>query len=235
MSGRGFNTFHGPDNGPPPPNMPPGHGMYPQPGFVTTQSQPQYSQPIAGVQTVPWQIYQGSGHPWTNFAAYYGVASNHYAGPGANPYMPIALPNSEIPGLNFRNPSGGIGLPPGYDYLFPPEHTVIHVFRPSQTTSPPWQSQTSPLDAAKFFKFFVPCNLTILELMGRLGLDNPDAKMNVVHEVVEKGGGWWAKGISVKGDDKDRLKKTLKDMGWDSSRIGVPGKRPVVWLYITKK
>lgn len=93
----------------------------------------------------------------------------------------------------------------------------------------------NPLDHNLFFKFFAPSNLTILELMGRLGLDNKDAKMNVIHEVVEKGNGNWAKGMSIKGDNKDRIKMKLKDLGWDSSRIGVPGRKPVVWLYMTKK
>ena len=148
------------------------------------------------------------------------------------PAMPI---NNEIPGLNFRNPSGGIGLPPGYNYLFPPEHTVIHVFKPSTTKFPPWQQQMNPLDPNLFFKLFAPTNLTMLELMGRLGLDNTEAKMNVIHEVVEKGNGAWAKGMTFRGDDKDRIKLTLKQVGWDSSRIGVPGRKAVVCLYITKK
>lgn len=37
-----------------------------------------------------------------------------------------------------------------------------------------------------------------------------------------------------KGDDKDRVKKAISEFGWDKTRTGLPGERPVVWLYITK-
>jgi hypothetical protein len=228
MSGPGYNTFHGPDTGPLPPGMSqPTYGTYPQQGVVAPQPQffgyPGQAQPHPQAPTAPWQMYQPT--PWTNFGPYYGSPNICYGGPI----------NNEIPGVNLRNPSGGYGLPPGYDYLFPAENTVIHVFRPSTTKNPPWQQPMNPHDHNLFFKLFVPSQMTILELMGRLGLDNKDAKLNVIHEVVEKGNGHWAKGMSFKGDDKDRIKKKLKELGWDSSRIGVPGRKPVVWLYMTKK
>lgn len=80
----------------------------------------------------------------------------------------------------------------------------------------------------------VPVNTSVGELMKRLGCDNKDAKKNVVHEVVEKGNGLWNKGLTIKGDEKDKVKKAIKDYGWDKTRTGFPGQRQVVWLYLTK-
>jgi len=75
---------------------------------------------------------------------------------------------------------------------------------------------------------------TLKELMQNLGCDNKEAKKNKIHEVQEVGNGKWAKGLSASGDDKDKMKKRIGDMGWDASRTGRVGERPVVWLWVTK-
>lgn len=40
--------------------------------------------------------------------------------------------------------------------------------------------------------------------------------------------------INKKGDDKDRVKKAISEFGWDKTRTGNRGERPIVWLYVTK-
>lgn len=40
--------------------------------------------------------------------------------------------------------------------------------------------------------------------------------------------------MAGQGDDKDKVKLPISDMGWDKTRTGHPGERPVVWLYATK-
>ena len=44
----------------------------------------------------------------------------------------------------------------------------------------------------------------------------------------------WDEADCLQGDDKDRVKKAISEFGWDKSRTGNPGERPVVWLYVTK-
>ena len=75
----------------------------------------------------------------------------------------------------------------------------------------------------------------------------------MLHEVTEAGNGKWLKGLTitvsvlldsfliltrtdlcVKGDNKDKVKLPISEMGWDKTRTGNPGERPIVWLYITK-
>ena len=97
---------------------------------------------------------------------------------------------------SLRNHTGGVGLPPGYDYAFPQEHTRIHVFI---TKEKPWQI-AYPLfnnDATKHVKLYVPSNTTIKELMQNLGCNNEDAKKNILHEVTEQGNGKWVKGLTI--------------------------------------
>jgi len=71
--------------------------------------------------------------------------------------------------------------------------------------------------------------------MQQLGCDNPEAKKNILYEINEGGNGIWKRGLMISGDQKDRVKKQIKEMGWDGSRGGLHGKRPVVWLWVQKK
>lgn len=143
---------------------------------------------------------------------------------------PVA--NSMFPGLHLRNHTGGVGLPPGYDYAFPLEHTKIHVFKTGPT--PPWRQTLWSGDATNHVKLLVPCTTTVKELMQNLGCTNSDASKNKLHEIQEAGNGRWVKGITIDGSEKDKVKRSIKDFGWDKSRTGALGERPVVWLWCTK-
>jgi len=65
-----------------------------------------------------------------------------------------------------------------------------------------------------------------------IGCANPEPKQNVIHEISETGNGRWSKGLSFKGDDKDRMKKEIKDFGWTGKRDGKMGELPVVWIWV---
>lgn len=71
--------------------------------------------------------------------------------------------------------------------------------------------------------------------MQNLGCCNDAAEKNILYECVEKGGGQWASGMRFKGDDKDKMKAQIKDWGWDKLRTGMPGQKPVVWLWATNE
>jgi hypothetical protein len=213
MAGRGYNTFHGFDIGPPPPGFPPGQptGM-PFSAFFPPQAsfalpQPTFAQPM----------------PAALFPQGWGGLPNPATAP---------LRNGGFPGIHLRNHTGGVGLPPGYDYAFPREHTKIHVFKTGPT--PPWQQTLWSWDGTNHVKLLVPCTTTVKELMQNLGCTNSDANKNKLHEIQEAGNGRWVKGITISGSDKDRVKKQIAEFGWDKSRTGAPGERPVVWLWCTK-
>ena len=125
--------------------------------------------------------------------------------------------------------TGGVGCEPGYNYYFPALHTKIHVIK---AQSPPWRLPAGM--SLHFGAYHVPTNTTVAELLKGFGATNSTAKKNRVTEVVQGGNGKWYKGLSIAGDDKDDLKKGLKDLGWDHTRTGRPGEKPVVWLWITR-
>lgn len=224
MAGRGFNTFHGFDTGPPPPGFPPAQqsGIQYAPTFPQQPSfavpQPVFATAVPAPMAAPQPVMMSGLYPpgW---------------GGQTHPAMaPVA--NGMFPGVHLRNHTGGVGLPPGYDYAFPSDHTKIHVFKTGPT--PPWRQTLWSGDASNHVKLFVPCTTTVKELMQNLGCTNGDAKKNKLHEVQETGNGRWVKGITISGDEKDKVKKSISEFGWDKSRTGGPGERPVVWLWCTK-
>ncbi|KAI1344352.1 hypothetical protein F5Y15DRAFT_110183 [Xylariaceae sp. FL0016] len=150
--------------------------------------------------------------------------------PGAEPRFPRPHPrvSLDFPGMNMTNSTGGSGCEPGYNYIFHGEHTKIHVL---QGKTPPWRA---PGMSIPFAAFHVPCNTTIRELMAFFGAANPIQRMNKICEVVQGGNGTWHRGMIFSGDEKEDLKKIVKDIGWDISRCGRPGEKPVVWIWVTK-
>ena len=145
--------------------------------------------------------------------------------------QPQTWPNIDgnMPAAHMTNSSGGVGCEPGYNYFFPPEHTKVHVFR---SNTAPWQL---PAGAQIQFKAaHIPVTVTLEELLKGFGCDNPSKKKNRCYEIIPGGNGTWYKGINFCGADKDMLKKTLKDVGWDMSRSGHPSEKPVVCLWFCK-
>lgn len=128
------------------------------------------------------------------------------------------------------NSTGGVGCEPGYNYFFAPEHTKVHVIKSGAT--PPWELPRHFRVA--FHACHIPVSTTVGELLRGMGATNPVAKKNKVTEVVQGGNGTWYKGVGFNGEDGAAMAKTLKEIGWDSSRAGMPGSKPVVYLYITK-
>lgn len=151
--------------------------------------------------------------------------------PGQGYRYPTAHPavNPECPGLNLQNSSGGAGCEPGYNYLFPAEHTKIHVIKSREA---PWR--LPPGMTLQFGAYHVPVLTTLGDLMKGFGATNASAKKNKITEVCQGGGGKWYKGVTFSADEKDDMKKSLKSLGWDKSRTGRQGEKPVIWLWVTK-
>ncbi|KPM40287.1 hypothetical protein AK830_g6271 [Neonectria ditissima] len=147
------------------------------------------------------------------------------------PRQPTAGPaiDPDMPAMQMSNTTGGVGCEPGYNYFFPAEHTKVHVLK---SRSPPWQLPASA--QVPFTATHVPCDTKLEALLKGFGCTNPVPKRNRCYEVVSGGNGKWYKGFSFGGDDKDHLKMTLADVGWDSSRAGLPGGKPVVCLWFCK-
>lgn len=147
-----------------------------------------------------------------------------------NPYArmpgPAPIIDPEMPAANLCNTSGGSGCEPGFNYFFPPEHAKIFVLR---CGTPPWQ--VTDQSQIGFTASHVPTNVTVGQLMRGFGCDHPIPKKNKVVEVVPGGQGKWYKGLTVSGDEKDKVKQDLASMGWAGSRgDGKPG----VFLWFSK-
>lgn len=190
------------------------YGYYP---IGAAQGFPQYGMPAQG-----------------GFAGYHAPQTFAYQPNGTGnllPRQPQPYPNIDptMPAAQMTNTTGGTGCEPGYNYFFPAEHTKAHVFK---TNTPPWQlphTAQIPFKAAH-----IPCNTTMAELLKGFGCTNATPKKNKCFEVVSGGGGKWYKGLEINGADKDLLKKTIKDVGWDSTRTGNPNEKPVVCLWFCR-
>ncbi|KAF3352327.1 hypothetical protein VdG1_09014 [Verticillium dahliae VDG1] len=119
-----------------------------------------------------------------------------------------------------HTPYGGYG---GYT------HTKIHVFK---TPTPPWQ--LPPSTGIEFHASHVPVTTTLAEILKGFGASGPTPKKNRCYEIAQAGNGRWYKGLSFGGDEKDMMKKSIKEIGWDETRNGQPGGKPVVCLWLTK-
>jgi hypothetical protein len=189
------------------------------PSVTPTGTSPAYaSGPFAAGAPTPtpgggYQVYSTGGA-----AAGYRLPQSH---PAVDPHMPAA---------NMTNSTGGVGCEPGYNYFFPAEHTKIHLLKAGGT--PPWQ--LPPNSVVPFAAVHVPCATTLAELLRGFGATNPVAKKNKCWEVTQGGNGRWYKGLSFNGDEEKKMKVTLKEMGWDMTRSGRPGERPVVYLYVIR-
>lgn len=151
-------------------------------------------------------------------------------GGGTRHAQPHPIINPEMPATNMTNSTGGVGCEPGYNYFFAAENTKVHVLKSGST--PPWQ--LTPNTTVPFHACHVPVTTTIAELLRGFGATNPVPKKNRLTEVVQGGNGKWYKGISFSGDVAKEMSMTVKDVGWDKTRTGLPGQKPVVVLYITK-
>lgn len=241
--GFGHNSAFGPDHGPNPPTsrQPWGAGWgygfgfgsgYPaQPaGYYPAlyQQQQYYYNTYGRPNFMPGQggyMMTGPGGGYTTNSANPTQFANTGQAPAGNPVI-----NTSIPAVNMTNSTGGVGCEPGYNYFFPPEHTKVHVLQTGAEA--PWQMPAN--FTMPFHACHVPVNTTIGQLLKGFGACNPDAEMNKVFECHPGGNGRWYKGLMFRGDNVDDMAKTMKDVGWDQKRNGLPGGRPVVSLYIVK-
>lgn len=190
---------------------PPGAAFYPQPGGGMMSMQQQG--PSAGFYTQQTFSYQPNG-------------TGNVLPRQPQPY-PVIDP--AMPAAQMTNSSGGVGCEPGYNYFFPAEHTKAHIFKSS---TPPWQ--LPPTAQIPFKATHIPCTTTMAELLKGFGCTNPVPKKNKCFEVIGGGSGKWYKGLAINGDDKDMMKKTVKDVGWDMSRTGNAHEKPIVCLWFCK-
>lgn len=194
--------------------MPPAYDVFvpqPPPGYYWVDVGAAGAVPVPptsmGIPAVPYLMNQ-----WNQFSQY---------GQGFNG----VVPDGGFPGINYRNAFGGVGMEPGYNYIFPKDHCKIHVII---SATPPWDH------AGPFEKrcFNVPIGITVKELMQQFGCTNPDPEKNQLYELSQGGDGTWYKGITVKGSDEKQMKKRIEEIGWNAERNGRD--QDFVWLYFTK-
>ncbi|KAF6805802.1 hypothetical protein CSOJ01_09231 [Colletotrichum sojae] len=241
------NPLNGPDADPRRPPWGPSTGMQvprygeayiPHAGFSSAQpyGNVAYPQGGGGYYSYPYPAapYPGSGAytwPHANFAPQttYPLQPSGHAQSFARTAQSLPQLDPRNPAAQLSNSTGGTGCEPGYNYFFPAAHTKIHVFR---TSTPPWQL---PANARiQFSAFHVPVNTTLSEILKGFGATNETPKKNKCFEIVQAGNGKWYKGLCFSGDDKDMMKKSISEVGWDATRTGQPGGKPVVCLWLVK-
>lgn len=79
-----------------------------------------------------------------------------------------------------------------------------------------------------FIKHKVPCNITIKEMINRLGCP-PELGTGGITEIIERGNDYWAAGNTFTQDGHES-NKTLAEVGWSSRR----GDGHPVWLVVYK-
>lgn len=228
----GFNPRWGRDEGIQPPHAGGSGGFIPQPPVY---GQPAgYGMPAAapgyGYMPQPAVYGQPAGYGMSAPANNQGYTYMSGMGGGTRHPQPYPLVNPDLPAANMTNSTGGVGCEPGYNYFFSPEHTKVHVVKSGST--PPWELPRN--FSVPFHACHIPTSTTVGELLKGMGATNPLAKKNKVWEVVQGGNGKWYKGLGFNADDGASMDKTMKEVGWDSTRSGLPGGKPVVYLYITK-
>ncbi|KAH7159637.1 hypothetical protein B0J13DRAFT_519093 [Dactylonectria estremocensis] len=192
-------------------------GLMIPPSPYTLQPAPPYSFPvqggIGGFQTQ--QVFSQQPNGTGNFL----------------PRQPQPCPviDPEMPAAQMTNSSGGVGCEPGYNYFFPASHTKVHVFK---SNTSPWN--LAPNAPIKFIAVHIPSNTKLGDLLKGYGCTNPIAKMNQCYELWSAGNGKWYSGINFAGDNKEMLKKTMEDVGWNDKRTGKPGEAPIVCLWFKK-
>lgn len=216
------------------------------PGYNITRGFQSYAQyPVAyQAGTVPVQGYQVPAYsPYVASAPLsvnpqggsfhtqqtYSVQPNGTGNVFSRQPQPYPAVDPAMPAAQMTNSSGGVGCEPGYNYFFAAEHTKIHVFK---SDTPPWQL---PANAQiPFIASHVPCQTTLGELLKGFGCYNAVPKKNRCFEIISGGNGKWYKGYNFNGEQVDVLKKTLKDVGWDTTRTGQLNDKPVVCLWFAK-
>lgn len=232
-TGRGWNPATGWDNG----GLPPGSSMGGSPNIQTHSSAyGSAPNPMSNPYTYPNPSYMPG--PPSSVGVVYTTPANGFqhpvpvipGQPGGPRYPgPHPVVNPECPAINLQNSTGGMGCEPGYNYYFPAEHTKVHVIK---SRDPPWRLPGGV--NLQFAAYHVPVQTTLGDLMKGFGATNSTAKKNKITEVVEGGSSRWYKGVTFSAHEKDDMKKTLKDLGWDANRTGRMREKPVVWLWVTK-
>ncbi|RFU27701.1 hypothetical protein B7463_g8645, partial [Scytalidium lignicola] len=228
MVGRGYNPVHGFDtSGPPPPGFNPAQPTgIPQYSAFFAPPAPPLQAPVFQQQPAPAFAYPA----FASTTATPVLVQPNYPFPPPN-YAAV-VSNGGLQAVSFQSGTGGpVAPPPGYNYLFHSEHCKFHVFK---TPIPPWQAPVCKEDPTTHVKLLIPTNITVKELMQNLGCNNADPKKNKIYELAEIGGGRWSRGLTMCGDDKERMKKKITEFGWDKTRTGKSGEKPVVWLWLSK-
>ncbi|MCJ1480834.1 hypothetical protein MMC06_000989 [Schaereria dolodes] len=101
----------------------------------------------------------------------------------------------------------------GIGYIFPQNHTIFHIVTGNHL---PWEC---PGARFRFSVFRTPTLITIQELIEQASTESDDNPARGITECIEVGDGSWRRGSSFTlNDDPDRLKQTIKSLGWDESR-----------------
>lgn len=127
------------------------------------------------------------------------------------------------------NPNKPPALRAGMNYMYPPEHTRLHIFN---KTSKVWEDKYK--GQLMDFKIFTPPTIMTPAMVIENVIKKRGDEANgwAVTETFEAGDGGWVKGTTIE-YGSDRAKGNLASMGWNGQR-GESGGLPPVWCVVHK-
>ncbi|KAK6430791.1 hypothetical protein LTR95_013049 [Oleoguttula sp. CCFEE 5521] len=137
--------------------------------------------------------------------------------------VPSKAPTAKHPSNTNAPPT----IPAGGKYMFPPQHTKLHIFnKAAKVWHPKYATQKLK------FKIFTASTLLTpaMVIENTTGKSGDDAKEWMMTEVFEQGNGRWAKGTTIP-YTSPRAQGTLASMGWTARR---GNGLPPVWLTVHK-
>lgn len=131
-------------------------------------------------------------------------------------------------GFNHQHGYDSGPLPPGFPGSEPPQYCTVKIFR---SPLKPWEAGYS--QQSNSYQLSIPRSYNVKQLMDHLGCRNPDPSKNIIIELAERVNGTFSRGYEIRGDNNDRMKKTLAELGYDGSRSA--GHNPHVWLWVSDR
>ncbi|KAM0718047.1 hypothetical protein Q7P37_006379 [Cladosporium fusiforme] len=126
-----------------------------------------------------------------------------------------------------KNANAPPKLRDGMNYMFPAEHTKLHIFnKSSRVWEDKYKGKTMDFKIFTVSTNFTP-GMVIENVISKKG---DDAKGWAVTEVVERGDGMWSKGTTIE-YGSDKAGGSLSTMGWTGKRGDA---LPPVWVVVHK-
>lgn len=130
-------------------------------------------------------------------------------------------------------------LPPGFGPKNPgefkaPTHKPSVNLKITRCTTKPWGEESTIIDDKSFLNITMSTTDKLSDLMGVLGLKSQFPTKHILFEITKSTSGGWCKGMEYHTLDRYQG-RMLRELGWDETRTGNQGERPLVYLWVCEE